>query len=463
MSRPTTELTSIAAEQAVLCAILADASALAAVTSLRPTDFANRGHGLIFAAARDLDMRGILPDLVTLGNALQKAGKLDDVGGAAYLAELATESAGAGNVAAYAAIVRDTALRRRALQKLAEARDAILQGSGSVIDAIGDLAATIEGLTTETESRPQTMAEVVDAAIDAADAAYERKRSGGAVGAPSGLPTLDNRLGGLHGPRLIIPAGRPGVGKTALMNQWAMHAAARGYRVGICSLEMSDAETGLRAMATRLGLNSAALARGNAAEYARLKTALPSDELRNLIDLPIFFDFDSFSLGAVVARIAQWRRTERIDFAVIDHIGLIEAEGFKSRVEQLGAISRTLKKFAKRLQIPIVAVSQLNRAVETDKRTPKLSDLRDSGNLEQDADVVIMLHADGDPDPNGRVQVEIGLLKLRDGVRGWLPCSFEFDGRTQRFREIDKRAENEAREFVKERPSRLRTIADRQT
>lgn len=206
---------------------------------------------------------------------------------------------------------------------------------------------------------------------------------------------------------------------------------------------MSDTETGLRALAARLCLNAAALARGSADDYRALDEAIATEAFHDLMRLPIFFDFGSFSLGAIIARISQWRRTERIDFAVVDHIGLIEAEGFKSRVEQLGHISRTLKKLAKRLGIPIVAVSQLNRAVETDKRMPKLSDLRDSGNLEQDADVVLMLHADNDPDSQGRVDVEIGLLKLRDGVRGWLPCTFQFDGRTQRFRELEREEKTE--------------------
>jgi len=192
----------------------------------------------------------------------------------------------------------------------------------------------------------------------------------------------------------------------------------------------------LRTLAVSAGLNAAALARGSSEDYERLQQAVTENRLTPIRALPIFWDFDSFSLGAIVARITAGRRSERIDFAVVDHIGLIEADGFRTRTEQLGAVSRTLKKLAKRLGIPIVAVSQLSRASEKDARPPQLSDLRDSGNLEQDADVVLMLHATTEPDEAGRIELDIGLLKCRDGMKGWLPCKFQFDGRTQRFREL---------------------------
>ncbi len=461
MSLTTTELASVEAEQATLGACLLEPDdAIPAVATLRPQDFQRRAHSIIFAEACEMHTAGAAIDPVTLADALRKSGNLDVVGGVAYLSELVGGSAGAANVAAYAAIVRDKSIRRHALAKLAETRDAIQTGGIPVLDAISDLASLAEGLAADTASQPQTLAEVIHVAIEGAYAARERRSAGGTIGAPSGLPTLDARLGGLHGPRLVIPAGRPGVGKTALISQWALHAAARGFRVGICSLEMSDAETGLRALATRLGLNAAALARGSSDDCRALDAAISTDEFHGMMRLPIFYDFDSFSLSAIVARISQWRRTERIDFAIIDHIGLVEAEGFKSRVEQLGHISRSLKKLAKRLGIPIVAVSQLNRAVETDNRIPKLSDLRDSGNLEQDADIVLMLHAKGDPDSQGCVDVDIGLLKLRDGVRGWLPCPFEFDGRTQRFREIAA-GQSSAPTSIPRRPQQATTHASR--
>lgn len=426
MSRTTGE--SLHAEQAVLGAIMLDPSALSQIT-LSASDFARPIHRQIFEAAQALDANGVRPDPIVLAERMPGAP-------IEYLGELVDNCATAVNATHYAEIVRKAAQRRQALAKLAEAIDDIQRGARPVADVVADLAASVEGLAADNVAKPLTMRQVIYGAMGAAADACERRKAGGTTGAPSGLPALDKRMGGLHGPRLVIVAGRPGVGKTALTLQWALHAASRGYTVGICSLEMSDTETGLRALAVNGGLNAAALARGAQDEYDRLNALHADGKLDELCEMQIRFDFDSFSLGAIVARISEWRRTERIDFAIVDHIGLIEADGYASRVEQLGAITRTLKKLAKRLNMPIVALSQLNRTVEREKRLPVLSDLRDSGNLEQDADAVLMLHGPGDPDQWGRIEVELGLLKLRDGVKGWLPCKFQFDGRAQTFHEL---------------------------
>lgn len=418
----------IAAEQAVLGGVLLDPASLAHV-NLAPADFGRAEHSRIFEAMIALDADGIAIDPVSVAERMQ-APRVP------YLLELVDNTPTAANVDAWADAVRRASRRRQALSMLSEAQDAIRLSDRPVADVIAELATTIDGLASDSPAAPMSMSEVLTVAMEAAETAQERRKQGGTIGAPSGLPTLDNRLGGLYGPRLVIPAARPGTGKTALMYQWARHAAMRGYRVGIVSLEMSDEESGLRTLAVATGLNAAALARGAGDEYQRLQDAITADKVTPIRSLPIFWDFDAFNLGAIVARVTSWRRAERIDFAIVDHIGLIEADGYKSRVEQLGAISRTLKKLAKRLSIPIVAVSQLSRANERDKRVPQLSDLRDSGNLEQDADIVLMLHANGEPDARGVTEIEIGLLKCRNGVRGWLPCKFAFDGRAQTFREI---------------------------
>lgn len=431
MSRPTGEPV-LQAEQAVIGAVLLDPEYLPHV-NLKPADFLRAEHRRIFEALLALDADGAAVDAVVVAERTSLS--LD------RLVDIAESCMSPENAGAYADIVRGAARRRQALSAIEEARLAIDRGDRALADVIADLAASTESLAADTGSGPVTMSEVLTRAIESATEARARRREGGTIGAPSGIPALDSRLGGLHGPRLVIPAARPGTGKTALMYQWAQHAAARGFRVGIVSLEMSDTESGLRTLAVATGLNAAALARGSADEFERLQAAMTANKVTPIRNFPIFWEFDAFSLGSIVARISAWRRTERIDFAVIDHIGLIEAEGYKSRVEQLGAISRTLKKLAKRLDIPIVAVSQLSRANEKDKRLPQLSDLRDSGNLEQDADVVLMLNATGEPDKHGVVEVEIGILKCRDGVRGWLPSKFEFDGRTQRFHEVDARSE----------------------
>ena len=437
MSRPTTEpLASVTAEQAMLGAMLYKPSdALIAAVGLRSADFSTVAHQRIFEAVLALDADGEAIDPVVVVDRLRRAGKLESAGGDQYLAELCRESSGAANAAAYVKIIRDFAIRRHALHKPAEARDKIIEGTGAASDITTDLASSVAEWSTETRNEPQSMSTVMTSALDAAKRAHDRREAGGVVGAPFGIPALDNRIGGLHGPRFVIIAGRPGVGKTALAQQLMLNAASKGFAIGLISLEMSAEETGMRALACRLGLNAAALARGDKEEFESLKTATMSESMRLLRGLPIYADFESFSLGGIIARISQLRSTEKINLAIVDHIGLIEADGFSTRNDQLGHISRSFKKLAKRLGIPIVALSQLNRTVERENRRPRLSDLRDSGNIEQDADSVIALHAADDFD-GPRMSVEIGLLKLRDGVKGWLPQQFQFDGRAQRFHEL---------------------------
>ena len=229
-----------------------------------------------------------------------------------------------------------------------------------------------------------------------------------------------------------IAAGRPGVGKSALKLQIAIGAALQGRGVGIVSLEMGDAEIGFRALANAVRVNGTALSRGDPEESDRLKRHVGGEELRRLRDAPLWFDFNAATLPEVVSRITAWCRTRKIVLAIVDHIGLIDASGYTTRNDQLGAISRALKRLAMRLSIPILALSQLNRAVERDGRRPTLADLRDSGNLEQDADVVLMLHA---RDEAG-VEVDVGILKNRSGPKGWLRNSLRFSGREQRFIEV---------------------------
>jgi replicative DNA helicase len=292
----------------------------------------------------------------------------------------------------------------------------------------------LESVTATNSGGSLSFSEAFAKALEYIDDSAEAKRKGGVVGVPTGLPEIDARTGGLQQRRLIILAARPSIGKTMLANQIALMAASKGFPVGICSLEMGAEELTIRAMANRYRLNASALSFGDEGELTKLSRAIGD---KSIADLPIHLDTDTTSLGGIQARLSEWKRQHDISLGIVDHIGLVEGGDNKSRNDWLGTVSRTLKVTAKRLNIPILAVSQLNRTVEKEKRRPVLSDLRDSGNVEQDCDIALFLHVEPDavPGVNG-TPMEIGLLKNRMGRRGWINERFAFDGRTQTIREV---------------------------
>lgn len=327
------------------------------------------------------------------------------------------------NAVLYAELVRSEAIKRETLRYLQET----IKGAGNreAAEIIGDVQAKLESLMHRGTGKSKSFAEAFTAALEAID---EAGATSGPVGVPTGLYPLDDRIGGLQAPRLVVIAARPSIGKTALVNQITLHAAAQGHGVGVCSLEMGEAELAIRAMANRYQVNGTALAFGNDAEITALMHKIPGNPVK---DLPIWIDADSYSLPAITARISEWKRRHNIGLAVVDHIGLVEVDGQRSANDRIGAVSRALKKTAKQLQIPVIAVSQLNRSVEKEKRYPTLADLRDSGSIEQDADIAIFLHAESEGDR--LIPMHLGLLKNRSGRKGWLREKFIFNGPTQTF------------------------------
>ncbi len=425
------ELYTVDAEQAVLGGLMLDNDAWERLAGrISEADFFSRDHRFIFRAIAHLAGDDQPRDAVTIAEHLDNSGDLEKLGGMGYLATLASNIPSAANIETHARIVRDRSERRRIAENLREMLDT-LPSAESASEALADAQARLEAIAVASNGKAANWSTVLQAGLEAIDEAAARRQRGGTVGVPTGLPTLDARTGGIHGPRLWVAAARPSIGKSALTLQIALHAASRGHRAGILSLEMGIDEIAQRALANRLGLNLTKLAQGHDQELTA--AAKGSGKLSKF---GLFIDDDSYTLGAIVSRITEWRRRESIDFAIVDHIGLIEGEETASRVDHLGKVSRTLKKLAKRLDMPIVAVSQLNRGVEKEKRLPKLSDLRDSGNIEQDADICLFLHCEEADEERPEKRMKVGLLKNRGGVRGWLPRDFIFEGRTQRFREL---------------------------
>lgn len=389
---------------------------------LMGADFFNRDNRRIFEAIQVESN----PDIVTVTERLR--GKVS----ASYVGDIAANVASAANIQAHAGIVKDYANRRRLMEIFQAGLKAVQTEKASGIAS--ETAARIESLN-HGEGESHSFQDVLLSAADSITSAMNARQSGGLIGVPTGIPAIDRKTGGLCAPRLIVLAGRPGLGKTALANQIALNGASRGYPVGVCSLEMGADELGTRAISNRYQLNFSKLMVGDPDEIAQAKRCLSE---KPISDLPIHTDTETCSLSGIVSRITEWRRRYGIRLAVVDYLGLVETGSDQSSYEQLGIVSRTLKQTAKRLDIAILALHQLNRSHEKENRRPRMSDLRDSGKIEQDADIAMMLHAGDSVTIGGEQEIDFGLVKNRAGRAGWFGDRerIVFDGKTQTFRQL---------------------------
>lgn len=410
----------IEAEVAVLAACLRDNRAIFEAAALcSPDDFAGLAAGTVWRAMLaahaerlPVDPATVIPRINRDHDALEAFGQALDSGYSS------------ANVAVYAGAVRDAALKRRVLGIAAEfpalAQDA--KGSELVslgIDRLTALQTTQRGNAVRfSDAFSQTERQIREM--------RERRRRGELVGAPTGIKDLDDALGGVFGPKLIIMAARPSVGKTAVLNLASTHMAGKGFAGLVHSLEMSTDALVTRALAAQAQWNVTEMAMGEGEALDRGAEAYAA-----IGDIPLWIDCDTYDLAGICAQAAMHRHKHGIQWVAVDHIGLVETPKFNSRNDQLGHVSRTLKQLAKRLGIPVIALSQLSRECERDRRRPTLSDLRDSGNLEQDADQVVFLHSPYDQKHEARRALEFGVLKNRGGRTGWIE-GYRFDGATQR-------------------------------
>lgn len=282
--------------------------------------------------------------------------------------------------------------------------------------------------------KSQTFRELITKTVDRIEAISE-----GGSGIMTGFKCIDRQTGGLQTKRVMIIAARTGVGKTALTNQIALGMAKNGTRVGVCSLEMGDDELGFRAIAHATKASLGGLYR--AEDYA-LEDMSKGMKVTGLADWPLFFNVDEYRLSEISNQIRLWVKRDGVQVVVVDHIGLVEVPNANSPNERLGMVTRQLKKLSKDLDIPIIAVSQLNRGNEKENRKPRLSDLRDSGSIEQDADMVLLMHKVDELDKNtGRMKYvghEFAMAKNRQGPTGELSAKITFNGITQTFNEEQK-------------------------
>jgi replicative DNA helicase len=419
----------IEAEQSLISAILIDNAILDEVTEIiKADDFYATAHKKIFAAILALNSQGRPADLVTLVNLLRDKRQLEKIGGAAYLSRIVDTVPMAVNAVHYAGIVRRKAALRSLICKGNEIINRCLKCGDEVEEVIDFAERSIMNISVA--NSPASSRRVGELMVEVIDRLEERQNNQAIfTGVPSGYIDLDQMTAGFQKSDLIILAARPSMGKTALALNIARHAAMEAdVPVAIFSLEMSEEQLAERLLTAEARVNARRLRGGfiGRDDWMNLNNAAG-----NLSSAPIFID-DSTDLSAwdIRARSRRLKREENIGLVVIDYLQLIKSHRkIERRDLEISDISRTLKSLAKDLKIPVIALSQLNRMLEKrgDKR-PILSDLRESGALEQDADLVIFIYRDEVYNTESAILnesiAEITLAKQRNGPTGTLNLTF---------------------------------------
>ena len=426
------------AEQSVLGAILINPRAvLDAVSILHPSDFYLPQNAAIFEAVYELFSAGDVVDSVTISERLRQSGHYDPDTTPQYLLYLAEFTPSSANTQRYARIVYEKAMLRALISASEQIAQNCMAEAGEfslLMDQAEQLIYDLSHGRRINEMRP--IAEVVDEAYTRISELFNGNRELGGI--PSGFSELDAKIGGLSRSDLILIAARPGIGKTSLALNIASHVALKEKKgVAIFSLEMSGEQLVSRMISSLALVDSSRLRTGDIRpdEWTRLAEAVSI-----LGDSPMKIDDNA---GVTVQEIkAKLRREKDIGLVIIDYLQLMRSGSrSENRVQEVAEISRSLKIMARELDIPVVALSQLKRASESRKdKKPMLSDLRESGSIEQDADIVIFLYRDEDnPDLEARNIVNCSVAKNRHGATGTI--DFLWSGQYTRFTSLETRHE----------------------
>jgi len=409
------------AETSIIGAILIDKDAIIAVAEfLRPEHFYNENHGAIFKAVLDLYEERSPIDIVTVGDKLKKNRALSKVGGSAFLVELANSVPTASNAEKYGQIVKDLYIKRQLISAASRIADTAFDEGNSADQAIDKTEMEVFSLSQK--HLKQSFMPIKDALAESFDRLDElHKMAGGLRGVPTGFRDLDNMLAGLQPSNMIILAARPGVGKTALSLNIA-RAVAVDYKmpVGIFSVEMSKEELTDRLLTRQSEIDAWKLKTGKLEEedFTRF-----SEAMGILADAPLYVD-DTPGISVLEMRTKARRlQVEKgLQLLIIDYLQLVRGRNLENRVQEVSEISMGIKNLARELKIPIIAVSQLSRAVEIrGGQRPRLADLRESGGLEQDADVVMFLFKEDEENPEN---VTLEIAKHRNGPTGAIKLRF---------------------------------------
>ncbi len=430
---------SIEAEMSILGGLMLNHDAFDLIgDKIDAYDFYSPAHQKIFTAIKDLHSKGKPVDLVTVTDQLQIKNEFDSVGGFLYLTQLLEKTISSANIAAYTQIVREKALLRKLIATsthIIETAYSNEQDVQTVLDvAEGEILKVSEA---QADGGLVDSMQIVKDSIKKIEELYQRKEE--ITGIPSGFSQMDRMTSGFHPGQLVIIAARPSMGKTAFSVNIATHAALRAKKaVAYFSLEMSREDLMVRILASEAKVHMSSLRNGRLqdSDWPRLIAAAGAiSEAKLYVD-----DTPGISPHEVRARARRLKAKGELDMIVIDYLQFMQLkQNRESRAVEVSEISRQLKSMAKELQVPVIALAQLNRAVEgrTDRR-PMLSDLRESGSIEQDADIIMMLFREDyydkeDPEKRGKSTVIIG--KQRNGETG--DVSLRFEGQYQRFRDAD--------------------------
>lgn len=407
------------AEQSVLGAMLVHNSAYDRVHWLASNDFYQQRHREIYGAILKVIGNGKVADTITVMEQLRSDNLLQDAGGLSYLHLLVTQVPSAANVHHYATIVKDKAVRRGLLEALMVAQDGVWNQARPVSELLDEVTNRLLDVAKDTSKEPRNAAKATEAHVDV----MRRRRNNEVVGIPTGLADIDKKLRGLQRGNLVILAGRPSMGKSVLAFEIAENAAAKGFKALCLSMEMTETETTDRAVSRMSGIPLDEIINGQAFESHRL------EEAYNLYgSMPLWIDEQpALTPMQAKAKARAIKRRHGLDLVVLDHLQLMRGRG-QDRNAEIGNITGALKAMAKELDVAVVLLSQLNRKCEdrNDKR-PLMSDLRDSGNIEQDADVIMLMYREeyyypDEQDWHGIA--ECNIAKNRQGTTGMVPLFF---------------------------------------
>ena len=431
------------AERSVLGAMLLDASALdAMLEQLRPDDFYQAAHGHIFEAMQRIRQEGNAVDLVTLSNALERSGKLESAGGIVYLTELMSFVPTTANVQHYERIVEEHSIQRALIRVgnemirdgMNDQRDVeqtLNESERKIYDI--SMRKTEESLSPASEIVPNTVNQIGEIA----------SRKGKLTGIATGFSKLDRLTNGLQKSDLIILAARPAMGKSAFAMNIAQYAALHDNRaVAVFSLEMSKEQLMMRIMCTEASVDSQKIKDGTLDDAEMLRLIEVSDPLQNS---KLFIDDSAgVTVASIRSKCRRLKAQQGLDLVIIDYMQLMQGTGLggrknDNRQQEISDMTRAMKLLARELNVPIILLSQLNRGPEMRQdHRPMISDLRESGSIEQDADMVILLYRAAVYDETAGNESEAIVAKNRHGPIE--TCRLVFQGEYTRFRTLQEEA-----------------------
>ena len=421
---------SIEAEQSLIGGLMLDAQAWDKVADVVVSeDFYRKDHRLIYQSIANLIETGSPCDVVTVSEHLDNRGELDDAGGLEYLATLANETAGAANARAYAKIIRERATLRALINAGNEIAGSAFTSDGrtatDILDSAERLVFEIAEKGTRGRKGFKSLKQILPEAVDRIDLLHQS--DGDITGISTGYNEFDKMTAGLQPGDLVIIAGRPSMGKTTLAVNIAENAAI-GSKVptAIFSMEMPSQQLAFRMISSLGRVDQTHLRTGNFPDedWSRINTAV-----QLMSEAPIFIDdTPGLAPSEIRARARRLQREHGLGLIVVDYLQLMQVPGnSENRATEISEISRSLKALAKELECPVIALSQLNRSVEqrTDKR-PVMSDLRESGAIEQDADLIIFIYREEvyNQDTPRKGIADIAIAKQRNGPIGDFPLTF---------------------------------------